>query len=261
MNMVEVIRQKQFVKGHQNHVSHGFMTRLGGVSTGIYKSLNCGLGSNDETSRVRENIKRARQALGAVHLHQMIQTHSSTCEILPGGHNERERMRADALVTDKAGEGLGVLTADCVPVLFYGEKDDGAPVIGAAHAGWAGAFRGILNNTVRQLQKLGARKKSIIAAIGPCIQQSSYEVGQEFLDRFLSDDRETESFFKSGRAGKFYFDLPGYCMNSLAKSGVEKIYCAGHDTCKDEELFFSYRRATHRNEPDYGRQISCIVII
>lgn len=191
----------------------------------------------------------------------MHQVHGDTCLTVSEIWSEHERPEADALVTDKAGIVLGVLTADCAPVLFYGEKPDGAPVIGAAHAGWKGAVGGILEATLKAMLELGAQGDSIRACIGPCIAQASYEVSAEFFKPFEAEDPENDHFFMaSNKEGHLMFDLAGYCAAKLAKNGVGKVFIKDLDTCFNEEDFFSYRRATHREEKDYGRQISLIAI-
>lgn len=249
-----------FSNYHGPACRHGFFTRKGGVSAGIYDSLNCGLGSDDNKDHVKENILRVRENLGARALFQMIQTHSATCDIIDENADPNVRPEADAMATKIPGIALGVLTADCAPVLFYGVDQKEQPVIAAAHAGWGGAFRGVLEATVTAMENLGVTKSSVIAAIGPCIQQASYEVGPEFVERFESDNPETEKFFKSGRDQKIYFDLPAYCLYRLANAGVTRAVTSGQDTYTDSQRFFSYRRATHLGEKDYGRQISTIMI-
>ena len=236
-------------------VPHAFFTREGGVSKGIYASLNCGNGSRDAASDVRENRRRAASGLGfsADHLCTLYQVHSPnvvtlSTPIAPG------QVQADALVTQTPGLLLGILTADCAPVLF---ADAQAGVVGAAHAGWKGAFTGVLENTIAAMADLGARE--IHAAIGPCISQESYEVGAEFLARFLEDSPENAAFFSpSGREGHAQFDLPGYVAHRLARAGLRHIGRIAKDTCAEEQAFFSYRRTTLRGEGDYGRQLSAI---
>ena len=241
-------------------VFHGFFTRKGGVSAGLYASLNCGAGSDDGLLQVVENKEIVREAVGAEHLVTLYQVHSAECLVLDAPL-EGDAPEADAMVTDTPGLALGVLTADCAPVLFYGEKADGMPVVGAAHAGWGGAFNGVLAAAVEKMQGLGAELSSIRAAIGPCIAQSSYEVTYEFAERFMEQDEGNESFFKAAQKdGHLMFDLPGYCAARLAQLGVRHVELLDKDTYSDEENFFSYRRKTHRDEADYGRQISVISI-
>jgi YfiH family protein len=171
----------------------------------------------------------------------------------------KERPQADAQVTDVPGLAISILTADCAPVLFYGRNDKG-PVIGAAHAGWKGALGGVLDSTVYEMEEYGVKAKDIKAAIGPCISKRSYEVGQDFAAPFLNEDPENERFFMNGGAGKLMFDLPGYCAARLYNCGLTNVAITGIDTYANERDYFSFRRATHRKEPDYGRQISVIVI-
>lgn len=240
---------------------HGFFTRMGGVSDGIYKSLNCGPGSNDEPERVQENRICVAEELGVEpqNLLSLYQVHGAECLYVTEAFDEKPQ--ADALVTDQAGLALGILTADCGPVLFYGQKSDGSPVIGAAHAGWGGALKGVLGATVEVMQKQGAIIESVRAALGPCIGPASYEVSDDFADPFLEQDEANEHFFKSGqREGHLMFDLGGYIAKRLSEAGVRHVSISGMDTYADEKRFFSYRRSTHRHEADYGRQISAIVI-
>lgn len=241
-------------------VRYGFFGRQGGVSEGLYNSLNCGAGSDDGVLQVVENKESVREEIGASHLVTLHQVHSKRCVVVDAPIDGAPP-EADAMVTDKAGIALGVLTADCAPVLFYGEKADGAPVVGAAHAGWGGAFRGVLGETVAQMTALGAEVLSIRAAVGPCIAQSSYEVSDAFAVPFVEEDEANERFFVAGeKDGHLMFDLPAYCGFKLSKAGVMQVSMQGMDTYAQEDRFFSYRRATHRDEPDYGRQISVIAI-
>ena len=246
-------------------VFHGFFTRKGGQSAGLYAALNCGAGSDDDPEAVIANKEIVREVAGAEHLVTLYQVHSAECVVVDApfdGGAPQDAKKADAMVTDKAGIALGVLTADCAPVLFYGEKADGSPVIGAAHAGWGGAFKGVLAAMVEKMQGLGAELSSIRAAIGPCIAQSSYEVTYEFAERFAEQDDAHERFFKAAQKdGHLMFDLPGYCAARLAQAGVRQVELLDRDTYSDEEHFFSYRRKTHRDEADYGRQISVVCIL
>lgn len=251
---------KPFDNFHGGLSYHAFFTRQGGVSEGIYESLNCGAGSDDAPDNIRQNLKLVRNALEADTLHKMNQTHSAECHVVDDNADPDHRHQADALVTDIPGVAIGVLTADCAPVLFAGMNTDEKPVIGVAHAGWGGAFKGILEATLDKMTELGAQKQTIGAAIGPCIQQASYEVGAEFLQRFIENDPENDVFFKSGRDDKFHFDLPGYCAKRLADSGLSHIFISGEDTYSQPDTYFSYRRKTHEGTGDYGRQISCMVI-
>lgn len=235
-------------------VRHGFFGRRGGVSEGIFASLNMGLGSSDAPEAVAEN--RAR-AVAAVHpgaeLVTVYQIHSSDVVTIDAAPHERPR--ADAMVTRTPGLLLGILTADCAPVLF---ADLHAGVVGAAHAGWKGALGGVTDATIAAMEALGATRSHIIAAIGPCIAQASYEVSTSFVDTFRASDAENERFFVDGRAGHAHFDLEGYVAHRLAAAGIGRIACLGLDTRSTPERFFSYRRATLGGEPDYGRQISVI---
>ena len=252
-----------FVDNDQGAVQHGFFGRVGGVSAGIYGSLNCGLGSEDDKDVVQENLRRVGMAYGVEpdHILTLYQIHSNICLSETGPRMPEERPEADAHVTDRPGLVLGILTADCAPVLFSGEKADGTPVIGAAHAGWKGAIGGVLENTVSEMQKLGSVRESIKACVGPCIAQASYEVDKNYVARFLEEDGENERFFKeSQNEERAMFDLPGYCAVRLFGAGVGSVTLMDTDTYAREEDFFSYRRKTHRGETDYGRQISTIMI-
>ncbi|SNS89223.1 MULTISPECIES: peptidoglycan editing factor PgeF [unclassified Azospirillum] len=241
-------------------IRHGFMTRDGGVSTGIYAGLNCGLGSNDNPDHVRENRARAVQALGLppdalVTVHQV---HSPDVATVTAPWSPADAPRADAMVTDRPGIALGILTADCVPVLFC---DAEAGVIGAAHAGWKGAAGGVLSATVATMTGLGADPTRIRAAVGPHIAWDSYEVGPEFRDRFLAMTADNAKLFKpSRRESHWMFDLAGYVDDRLRAAGISRIAHAGQDTVTQEDRFFSYRRTTLRGEPDYGRGISLIAL-
>jgi YfiH family protein len=236
---------------------HGFLGRTGGVSTGLYASLNVGPGSADDPAAVFENRARALAAVAPgsrlVTLHQV---HSADA-IVAGDWGDEERPRADALVTDRAGLALGILTADCAPVLF---EDTAAGVIGAAHAGWKGALGGVLEATVAAMESLGARADCIAAAIGPCIARRSYEVDLDFRDRFVAAATAHADFFGDGRPGHAQFDLEGFCARRLADAGVRRVEMLGADTRSDPARFFSYRRSQLACEPDYGRQLSLICL-
>ncbi len=241
-------------------VAHGFFGRQGGVSKGIYESLNCGIGSDDAPENVAENRKRVCEAIGAEpeNLLSLYQVHGSACLKVEAAWTQDNRPEADAYVTRMPGLALGVLTADCAPVLFYGRSADG-PVIGAAHAGWKGALGSVLENTLQAMRELGA--EHIHASIGPCIQKRSYEVSLDFYENFCRTDENSERFFGGSRkSGRFIFDLPGYCAGRLGLAGVGDVLLFKDDTYSQEHAYFSYRRATHRSEPDYGRQISVIMI-
>jgi YfiH family protein len=236
---------------------HGFLGRQGGVSTGIHAGLNVGLGSDDDRTAIQENRRRAVEAVAPgyslVTLHQV---HSPDTVAVTAPFPDDARPHADALVTDCPGLLLGVLTADCVPVLF---ADVGARVIGAAHAGWKGAISGVTDTALAAMEKLGAERASIVAAIGPCIARSSYEVDAAFVRRFEADDPANERFFADGRRpGHAQFDIEAYVAHRLAAAGIERVIALGEDTYSQPDRFFSFRRATHRGEPGYGRQISLI---
>jgi len=241
-----------------NGIRHGFFTRVGGVSEGIYAGLNVGQGSNDRPDAVAENRRRVAQWLrvGPDRLLTVHQIHSPDAVVVrePFG---AERPRVDAMVTDRPGLALGVLAADCGPVLF---ADPQAGIVGAAHAGWKGAFTGVLESTIEAMERLGARRDRIAAVLGPSISRASYEVGPEFVARFVAVDAGNGRWFApSSRPGHAMFDLNGYTVDRLARAGVAASQL-GFCTYVDEDRFYSYRRATHRAEPDYGRQISAIVI-
>lgn len=237
---------------------HGFFTRKGGASSGLYAGLNCGRGSSDQSDAVAVNRARVAEAMGVaparlVNLHQV---HSPDVVTVTAA-TDLAALRvthADALVTAEAGVALTVLTADCQPVLL---ADPAAGVIGAAHAGWKGTLAGVLEATVAAMRDLGAR--DIRAVVGPAISQRAYEVGEEVMDQFLAEDPENARFFAGGPNGRPLFDLPGMGVARLRAAGVEAEW-SRHCTYSDPALFFSYRRATHRGEPDYGRLISAIAI-
>ncbi len=243
-----------------NGIQHGFLTRKGGVSTGIFASLNCGYGSGDLESNILINRERAANKLGlsADNLVTAYQIHSNTVVEVREPWNGNEQPRADAMVSLVPGLALGILTADCVPVLL---TDIEAGVVGAAHAGWKGALAGITEATLSAMEKLGARRNNTVGAIGPCIRQASYEVGPELRDLFISlSDENNQFFLPSVTTGHFMFDLAGFVLDSLAVGGVGIIDDTKHDTYKDESLFFSFRRGTHLEETNYGRGISLIAL-
>ncbi len=240
------------------NVNHGFFTRNGGVSDGIYASLNCGYGSGDDIGRVTENRRRAAEAMGGTELCTVHQTHSADCIIVEKPWDYKNAPQADALATNQPGIILGVLTADCLPILFCDPKNG---VIGAAHSGWKGAVSGIIEATIDSMKKLGAEPELIIASIGPAIGKDSYEVGAEFYDRFIAARAENSHFFRpSPRPGHHFFDLPGYAKERLAASGISQINIIAQDTYFNDNDFFSYRRTCKRGEPAYGRQISVIMM-
>lgn len=244
-------------------VRHAFFGRRGGISRGGYESLNIHPKSGDNPDYVRQNRARIAQEIGVQpdYLLTPDQCHSARCVMVHHEWSVDHAPAADALVTDLPGYGLGVMTADCAPVLLYSEKADGAPVIGACHAGWQGALGGVIGATIHAMLDMRAELALMQAAIGPCIQQSSYEVDGGFRARFLEMDPPSEGFFVRGEKFGFYqFDLPGYVSWRLSESGVPYIAQAGIDTYDAEPDYFSYRRATHRGEGDYGRQMSVIAI-
>ena len=236
---------------------HGFLGREGGISVGIHAGLNVGLGSDDDRDAVRENRRRAIDAVAPgyklVTLHQI---HSPDTVAVTAPFADDARPHADALVTDRPGLLLGILTADCVPVLFADAK---AGVVGATHAGWKGAITGVTDTTLAGMEKLGADRAHIVAAIGPCIARASYEVDEAFKRRFEADDPANERFFADGRRpGHVQFDIEAYVAHRLAAAGIGRVIAIGEDTYAQPGRFFSFRRATHRGEPGYGRQISLI---
>lgn len=240
---------------------HGFFGRKGGVSAGVYDSLNCALNTADDSANVQENRDRVRLAIGANTLLTVRQVHGRTCHVASGPWTQDVRPEGDAMVTDVPGLALGVLSADCGPVLFYGQRVDGAPVIGAAHAGWGGALGGVLESTVEVMLRHNVVAASLRASLGPCIGRRSYEVGTDFTKPFLEQDEANEHFFQPARRdGHLMFDLPGYIASRLAAAGVRQASILDHDTYAEEDTYFSYRRATHAKTADYGRQISAIVI-
>ncbi|MEW6257043.1 MAG: peptidoglycan editing factor PgeF [Pseudomonadota bacterium] len=241
-------------------IRHGFFTRQGGVSEGIYASLNGGMGSRDDLAKVEENRARMAGSLG-IAPHALVacwQVHSPDAVILETPWTRDDAPQADAVVTAVAGLGAAVTIADCGPVLF---ADPVARVVGAAHAGWKGAFGGVIEATLAAMERLGARRSDVYAAIGPLIRQPSYEVGDDFLARFLDEDRTFARFFAAAeRPGHALFDLPGFIGHRLREAGVAHIEDLGLDTYSDGARFFSYRRATHRREPDYGRMVAAIAL-
>jgi hypothetical protein len=247
---VEVIRARALAG-----IPHGFLGRRGGMSTGVVAGLNVGHGAGDDAEAVAENRRRAVAAvLPGAGLVTVYQVHSPDAVEVHAPWPHDERPRADAMVTDRPNLLLGVVTADCAPVLL---ADPQAGVIGAAHAGWRGAHGGVLENTVAAMGRLGASVSRIVAAIGPAIAQASYEVDAKFRDNF---DPTNELFFVPGRSGHWQFDLEGYAAARLRAAGVGTVEPLGLDNYADEARFFSYRRATHRGEPTYGRQFSLIAI-
>lgn len=251
--MVELLRAAGL-----GNVLHGFAGRRGGVSTGVYAGLNVGLGSEDERDAVLRNRDLARDALlpGAT-LVTVHQVHSPDAVTVTAPIAADERPAADAMVTNRSGLILGILTADCVPVLF---ADASAGVIGAAHAGWKGALGGVTDRTIGAMEALGAARDRIACAIGPCIGRSSYEVTLDFAERFAAADAENDRFFSAGREGHCQFDIAAYVAARLAGAGIGQIELLDEDTYSQPDRFYSYRRSCHRGEADYGRQISMIAL-
>ncbi len=237
-------------------VPHGFLGRRGGVSSGLVAGLNVGLGAGDDSAAITQNRARAVDAvLPGAALTTVYQVHSPDCVTATAPWPDALRPHADALVTDRPGLLLGIVTADCAPVLF---ADHAAGVIGAAHAGWKGALGGVTDQTIAAMVALGARRERIAAAIGPCIAQLSYEVDAAFAEQFCREDPGNRRFFALGKPDHCQFDLSGYVAVRLKSAGVGRIEQLGLDTYGAEQQFYSYRRATHRGEPNYGRQIALI---
>jgi YfiH family protein len=250
LNGVEVIRAGCF-----GAIPHGFLGRRGGVSTGSLAGLNVGTGSGDEREAIVENRRRAIDAvLPGAALATVHQVHSGDAVAVAEPWPHDERPKADAMASDRPGLLLGILTADCAPVLL---ADVEAGVVGAAHAGWRGALAGVTDSAIERMEGLGARRDRIAAAIGPCIAPASYEVDEAFRARFIEDDPANARFFEVG-SNRPHFDLPGYVRHRLLAAGVEEVETIHLDTYAEADRFFSYRRSTHRGEPDYGRQLSLI---
>jgi YfiH family protein len=240
-------------------VAHGFLGRRGGVSEGVCAGLNVGWGSDDSREAIAENRRRAVAAVApGARLITVHQVHSPDALVVETPWPDDARPHADAVVTDRPGLALGILTADCAPVLF---ADVQAGVIGAAHAGWKGAWGGVVEATVARMEELGADRARIAVAVGPCIARRSYEVDEAFLARFAEADPANERFFADGRrADRRMFDLEAYVLSRLAAAGLARIEALGEDTYSQPDAFYSYRRSTHRAEPTYGRQISLIAL-
>ncbi len=237
-------------------VRHGFFSRRGGASSGIFSGLNCGYGSSDQTDVVTVNRSRVADAMAVAHdaLIGVHQVHSPTV-LTVDAPITGEKPKADAVVTATPGLALTILTADCQPVLF---ADPNANVIGAAHAGWRGALDGVLEATLEAMVALGARREDTIAVIGPTISQRAYEVGPEFLDDFAADSHDNMRFFANGQGDRLHFDLPAFGLHRLRAAGIGQAEWTRHCTYSDPERFYSYRRSTHAKEADYGRLISAI---
>jgi YfiH family protein len=247
-----------FKAGALAGVAHGFLGRRGGASEGVCAGLNVGWGSGDDRDAIAENRRRAVEAVSpGARLATVHQIHSGLAVPAAEPWPDDARPHCDAMVTDRPGLALGILTADCAPVLL---ADLEAGVVGAAHAGWKGAFSGVVEATVEEMEKLGASRARIAAAVGPCISRRSYEVDDAFLRRFAEAEPENERFFTSGREGHHQFDLEGFVLSRLAGAGLARVEALGEDTYSQPELFYSYRRSTHRSEPTYGRQIALIAL-
>lgn len=238
--------------------NHGFFGRQGGVSSGDLASLNCGIGSGDEPALIAENRQRVVNALAPeAKLAGLYQVHGNHCAIIDESTDLSARQEGDAMATRTRGIMLGILTADCVPVLFHDAQNQ---VIGAAHAGWKGALAGVTDSTIAAMESLGASRDHISAAIGPCIGRASYEVDDAFAQRFCEDDPANEMFFAANKPGHAMFDIAAYVAARLAKAGIKRIAITGQDTYAEGDKYFSYRRACHRNENSYGRQLSVICL-
>lgn len=239
-------------------VRHGFFTRQGGVSRGLFDSRNCSFGSGDDAASVAENRDRAMAEIQADTLVTGYQCHSARCVTVTEPWAAGDAPKADAMVSDRPGIALGVLTADCAPVLF---ADRRARVIGAAHAGWRGALDGVTDAAFAAMAALGATAGETVAVVGPCIAQASYEVGSEFQQRFVAADGVNAGYFEPSRRDDHYmFDLPGYVAMRLDTLGLASVEVLGLDTCADEARFFSYRRTCHAGQADYGRLISLVAL-
>ncbi|MPZ55212.1 MAG: peptidoglycan editing factor PgeF [Rhizobiales bacterium] len=242
-------------------IRHAFFTRAGGVSGGVYASLNGGVGSDDAPHHVAENRARMAAALGVApaHLLTAYQVHSPTVVVADRPWSHEQRPRADAIVTTLSALAIGISTADCGPVLF---ADAQARVIGAAHAGWRGALAGVLEAAIAAMEPLGADRQRMVATLGPTISQANYEVGPELVAQFVADDPANARFFASAeRAGHAYFDLPGYIVARLRRASVGTVESLGRCTYAEPGEFYSFRRCTHRGEPDYGRHVNAITLM
>ena len=250
---VEAIRARAL-----GDIQHGFLGRRGGVSQGVCAGLNVGLGSSDDREALQTNRRLAVETVApGARLVTLHQVHSPDALAVTEPFPDGARPKADAMATDRPGLALGILTADCAPILLADTK---AGVVGAAHAGWKGALGGVVEAAVAAMERLGADRANIAAAVGPAIARKSYEVDEAFFHRFAEADPDNERFFSAGREGRHQFDLEGYVVSRLAAAGLARIEALGLDTYSQSDLFFSYRRATLRGEPDYGRQISLIAL-
>ena len=243
-----------------DRIRHAFFTRQGGVSTGLFAALNCGFGSGDDLDKVARNrtLAAAQLDLPPDRLVSCYQVHGTDIVTVERPWRREENPRADGMVTNVPGIALGILAADCAPVLF---AEPEAGIVGAAHGGWRGALAGVMEATVAAMTRLGARADRVRAGVGPCIGQASYEVGPEFERAFAEADPDSRAFFvRADRAGHFRFDLPGYIAHRLGRLGLAAVQQSGHDTVAEDELFFSYRRACLRGEKDYGRGLAAIAL-
>lgn len=257
--MNQLSRQSELLRS-QTNLRHGFFGRVGGISTGIYRSLNCGFGSSDDNAAIEENRKRVASAIGikASNLINLYQIHSNDAINVTVPWPREQAPEADAMVTTQKGIALAILTADCGPILFSDAENS---VIGAAHAGWRGAQNGIIRTTIEAMLKLGAKTDNIKAVLGPTISQANYEVDEGFKAGFLANQASTGQFFDKGcRDGHFQFDLPGYIISELNALGITTVENLDLCTYEDPDSYFSYRRSTHLSEPDYGRNISVIAL-
>jgi YfiH family protein len=251
MSEIEVIRAEALASA-----PHGFLGRRGGVSTGVVAGLNVGTGSKDDRDSIAENRRRAVEAvLPGAQLATVYQVHSNEARYVAEPWPEGERPQADAMVTDRPRLLLGILTADCAPVLF---ADTEAGIVGAAHAGWRGALAGVTDSTIAAMEQIGASRERIAAAIGPCIALPSYQVDDAFRDRFVEADGANDRFFMPSASDGLHFDLPAYIRHRLTDAGIGTVETIHLDTYSNPDLFYSYRRATHSGEDDYGRQVSLI---
>lgn len=260
---IQFFTQDGFSKTLRPGVSYGFFGRKGGISGGVFAGLNCGQGSNDDPESIAKNRSLVAGKIGIKpeNLVSLYQVHGNACLTVETPWLPKDRPNADAMVTDRPGLGLGILVADCAPVLFHGTKPDGSPVIGAAHAGWKGAVSGVLEQTAKTMIAQGADPQSLSACIGPCIGPQSYEVSADFDKPFLEHNAQSERFFRPAqKPGHRMFDLPAYCLWRLESAGIKSAFDLGRDTFADEANFYSYRRTTHRKEADYGRQIAVIAL-
>ena len=253
MNGIEINRAISL-----GELPHGFLGRRGGISVGTMAGLNVGYGSRDDREAIAGNRRLAIAAiLPEAELATVHQVHSAEAVVANAPWPQDERPKADAMVTDRPNLLLGILTADCAPVLF---ADHEAVVVGAAHAGWRGALAGVTDRTIEAMEKLGARRENIHAAVGPCIAQPNYEVDEAFRARFIEHDADNARFFVPGENGKPHFDLEGYVVHRLIAAGIDEVEALNLDTYADADRFYSYRRSSHRGEADYGRQLSAIGI-